>query len=199
MADIGVFPASLETALESPTAALVELAKFVFGDGEGGTITRRFHAGAGNITVEGEVYEGVTDPAGIRVVEISPVELPTAQVAAKVDITISYVDKTFAAQVRAERNVIYGAEAEIYECVFDTETYQPITSPVLIFDNGRCGYPRFAIQGNGLRAITIPIDGVWSSKNYEPGGRINNADQTQRYPGDRGFELVGSPAFERIK
>lgn len=199
MADIGVFPASLADALAAPTVALLELAVFVFGDGAGGTVTRRYHRGAGTLTIEGEDYIGISDPGGLRVVDISYVELPTTQVASKVDITLAGVDQAFQSLLISQINDIRGASAEIYFVCYDTDTYQPIGPPVLVFDNGVCGHPRFSARSDGLRTFTLPIDGIWSAKNHEPGGRLNDADQTQRFPGDRGFELIGSAAFERIK
>lgn len=199
MADIGVFPSSLATDLASPSLATVLLAKFDFGDGSGGTLTRRFHAGAGTFTAGGYDWQGVTDPAQTRLVKVGFIELPTVKIAAKVDITLTGVDSTFLAQVRADVAVIYGAPAEIYFQVVNPDTYAKVGDPVLIFDNGICGMPRFKAQASGLRAVTFAIDGIWANKNFAPGGRLNDADQQSRYSGDIGLELVGSAAYERIK
>lgn len=199
MADIGVFPSSLADDLAAPTVCVIPLAVFQFGDGAGGTVTRRFHTGVGTLTIEGVNYEGVTDPGQTRMVSLDFIELPTPQTAPKVDITLTGVDAAFLSTLRSQIGEIYGRPAEIYMAVINPETYQVVGSPVLVFDHGICGMPRFFADSVGTRAITLPIDGIWSSKNNAPGGRLNDADQKLRYPGDRGFELVGGVAEERIK
>lgn len=199
MADVGVFPSELATPLAAPSVASVLLARFDFGDGEGGTLTRRFHAGVGKIPAGGYDWEGVTDPGQTRVVSLSAVKLPSPKVAAKVDVTLSGIDRSFLAQLRADVGVIYTAAAEIYLQVGDPDTYEMVGNPVVIFRDGVCGMPKFAADRQGRRAITIPIEGIWANKNYAPGGRLNDASQKARYAGDRGGELIGSTAYERIK
>lgn len=199
MADIGVFPAELETALSSPDVHYSLLAKFVFGDGEGGTITRRFHRGQGTVAAGGFKWEGVSDPGQTRLTKISAVEMPTPNVAAKIDLTLTGVDRGLLARLRADVRIIYTAECELYAQVVNPDTRDLIGNPVTIFPNGRCGMPRFEATGAGVRIITIPVDGIWANKNFAPGGRLNDADQKSRYAGDRGLELVGSPAYELVK
>ena len=202
MADIGVFPASAEAYLAAPSVGIVLLAEFGFGDGEGGTLTRRFHAGHGDIVAGGYTWQGVSDPGQTRMVQVGAVELPKVQVAAKVEITLTGVDRTLLAQLRADVSVIYGAAAEIHFLIADYETGEPVLDPVLMFDNGICGMPTFTASiagGVGVRTMIVPIDGIWANKNFAPGGRLNDAHQKARYPGDLGMELIGGPAYERIK
>lgn len=199
MADIGVFPAALETALSSPDVHYSLLARFVFGDGKGGTITRRFHRGVGTAAAGGHEWEGLTDPGQTRLTKVSAVEMPSPNVAAKIDLTLTGVDRELLAQLRADVRIIYTAECELYVQVVNPDTRETIGDPVTIFPNGRCGMPRFEATGVGVRSITIPVDGIWANKNFAPGGRLNDADQKSRYAGDRGLERVGSPAQELIK
>jgi hypothetical protein len=199
MTALGVFPASVEDALSAPHVDRVMLARFDFGDGAGGTVTRRFHAGVGTIRAGGYDWLGVTDPGGTRVVALSFIELPTPQVLSKVDVTLTGVDSSFLSQVRQDVGLVYGAFAEIYMQLYVSGTAQPIGNPVTLFDNGRCGAPAFSAAAVGRRTLTIPIDGVWSARNFAPGGRINDADQKARYPGDRGAEAVGGVASETIR
>lgn len=199
MADIGIVPIEYAEALRSPNVSLVELAVFVFPDGNGGTVTRRWHLGAGTLVVDGDEYYGVTDPSGARVVSIGYVELPTVQIAAKLDITIRGVDQDFVSLIMTDARLVFGSPMELFFVPIDMTTYQPKGPKFLMFDNGRCGMPTITANASGLRAITIPVDGIWATKNFAPGGRMNNADQTRRFPGDRGAELIGGPAAERIK
>lgn len=198
MSDIGVVPAELAELLARPSVCLIDLAVFVFPDGEGGTVTRRWHRGAGTLTVDGDEYYGVADPTGARVISIGFVELPTVQVAAKLDITVRGADEDFMSVVLTDSHLIAGSSMELYFCAFDTDTYQPIKK-FLMFDNGRCGRPRVRAESSGLRVIDVPVDGVWSAKNFAPGGRMNNADQQRRFPGDRGAEFIGGPSEERVR
>lgn|GEM_PF-1344111 len=199
MADIGVFPEELKPYLRAPTTAYAILAEFEFGDGEGGTIIRRFHRGVGTITAGGKKWEGVTDPDKTRVVSIGAVELPTVKSASKVDITLAGLDKEFLSALRQEISVIYGAPAELYLQVYNHDTYETISEPVLWFDNGVCGMPTITANAKGERSIVIVIDGILAAKNFPPGGRMNDANQKARYPDDRGAELIGSTAYEIIR
>lgn len=192
---IGYFPADLADHLGAPTTSLVYLAEFQFSD-----FTRRFWRGVGTLEAGGHTWQGFQDARQVSCVHISEIEHPSINIAIKTEITLSSVNRQFLADVRSDSGLIDGAKASVYALAINPGTYQPIGDPIEVFF-GYCGAPTIkAKAGNpGIRSVSFSIDCIWSAKNFAPGGRLNDADQRTRYPDDRGLELVGSPAYERVK
>ncbi|WP_083656504.1 hypothetical protein [Mongoliimonas terrestris] len=193
MTTIGIIPEEYEALLSAPHVVLTVLAHMQFASGE-----LRLHPGTGTLEAGGLEWQGVTDPGQTRVVKIGPVQLPEVNVASKVDLTLTGVDTAFLRETRrivtSRHREVEGRRADLYLAVFRPGTDTAVTPPLPLFTNGRMTAPSFRFDGIGNREVTVGIEGVFSAKNFAPGGRYTTADQRRRYPGttDRFFEYVGA-------
>lgn len=153
------------------------------------------HNGVGEVTVDGTVYRGVSDPIGGQLVSISQVEDPRFGQAPKVDIVISGVDAAFFASVKADARGIEGREASIRFGLFDQETGQKLMFKSLF--PGQMSAPTLHRRGVGERYITLSIESMWHAQNFPFGGRWSPGDQRRRYPGDKGLDLLGVEIAEQ--
>lgn len=160
--------------------------------------TTRLHSGTGRVTVDGFEWVGISDPVGGRLVSVGQVEEPVFGQAASVAITLSGATAAFVASVKEVARDIEGRTASVYWAAFDGET-QAVWPHGLkaVFRNGRMSAPALQWQGIGIRTVTLTIESMWSSQNFAPGGRWNDADQQRRYAGDLGMQYVGQKIEEK--
>ncbi|MGA0615319.1 hypothetical protein [Paracoccus sp. KR1-242] len=65
----------------------------------------------------------------------------------------------------------------------------PIGSPMALYTGTMQRMP-WSAQGTTKRTIQIEAWGIWMTRNSAPRGRLTDADQKARYPGDRGLERL---------
>ncbi len=181
-------------ALRAPHVARAFFAAF---DLPGGML--RLHSGVGRLTLSGQDWTGVDDPAGGVLLSVSQVQEPRLGSAASVTFTLSGSTLAFLQEVRAARRQIEGRPAQVWWQMFDQESQVPIGPMQPLFPMGRMTSPAFLAEGIGGRSLTITVESVWSAQNFAPGGRWNDADQRRRFPGDRGLEFVGVEVKEVLK
>lgn len=161
--------------------------------------TWRLHNGVGRKVVGGVEWRGVTDLGGQQLVAISAVEDPRFGQAAKVDITLAGINVNFLRSVKDQAREIEGAPADLYWCAFDQETHEPWSGGLKKLFPGYLSSPKRQSQGIGLRTVSFTIETLWQSQNFVFGGSWTDADQQQRYPGDKGLQYVGVKVTEVIK
>lgn len=172
--------------LARPHVARAWFGQFDFPDG-----MKFLHSGVGRIAVEGNDYIGVSDPLSGRLVSMGQVEEPQFGAAAAVAIVLSGASKQFIQSVHATARQIEGRSAVILWAAFDGETQEIITPLIPLFPRGKMSAPSIHWQGIGIRYVSLTIENMWSSQNFAPGGKWNQADQRRRYPGDKGLDFVG--------
>lgn len=194
MAVVGLVDPALEPYLAAPHVVAVILGEFHFGSG-----LQRLHTGTGTLlTNDGNEWRGVSDPGVNRVVNFGRFELPEPDTAPLIEIILSGVDIPFLQGVRASITEVEGRKAELFVQVYDPDTFQPVgDAPIKVFAEGRMSAPTIKFEKAGIRAVRLPIEGEWSSKNFAPGSRWTHADQQRLWPGDKIFEFVGTDVEER--
>jgi hypothetical protein len=191
MTEIGLVPESLFEVLSAPHVTLTFLLDAQFATGR-----VRMHPGWGTLNVGGYEWLGVTDPSGVRAVEIGAVQLAEPNVAAKVDLSLSGVDLDFLRAVRRiateNHREVEGRRADLYLVVFEPETLNPVTGLLPFFTDARMTAPSWRFDGMNSRQVTLGLEGIFSAKNFAPGGRLTTADQRRRYgTTDKFFQYVG--------
>lgn len=181
-------------ALDAPHLAFVWLAAFDLP----GLGWQYFHNGIGDFEHDGLTWAGVSRPNGGQVVTISSIEEPRFGAAPVVTIVLSGADRAFLRSVWTSRRSLEGRRADVLMAVIDQETERVILPPRTVFRRGRMSAVAFEMEGLSLRTITLSVEGLWSSKNFAPGGMWNPADQQRRYPGDRGLEMMGVTVQEQV-
>lgn len=58
--------------------------------------------------------------------------------------------------------------------------------------SGKCLSPTFTMSNDGKRSIDIDAESLFSLRSRPQWAMYTDADQQRRYPGDEGFEFVGS-------
>jgi hypothetical protein len=153
---------------------------------------KRYHLGAGKVTVAGEVWEGVNSVSRRQLVDLGEIQEPWFGTAPVVNAVFSGVDRAFLREVWTQRDQIAGARCDLYWAAFNQETMQEVIPLTLLF-NGRLGPPSIDFGRNVIRAVTIQIESKNEGMNYPaPNMEWSPAGQRQRFPGDKGMDTIGS-------
>lgn len=190
-AKLGMFPDAAAAALARPSVVCTILARLHLYDG-----IARLHPGVGDLAINGEVFQGVSDPGRTRLVQLEAVEEPRAGVASAVRVTLTGCDVTFLRAVRADYLRLEGRQAELLFGIWDTET-DALVAAVPFFPGGRMTAPGMRFASPGARDFFFTIEGLWSPRNFASAGTISPADQRRRYPGDTALDLVGGTVTVR--
>lgn len=108
---------------------------------------------------------------------------------------LDYNEFVTAAQ-RDARTDIAGRAIKIMSIVFDVETGEQIGVPEVIFTGQMSHFEQERERGD--YAIVIVAETYLAGGYLPPSGRWTDADQQDRFPGDRGFELVPKTATRRV-
>jgi hypothetical protein len=73
----------------------------------------------------------------------------------------------------------------------DPDNQRPLDRPFALW-SGRCVTPTFTIEQKGERAIGITAESLFSLRSRPQYAMYTDRDQDHRFPGDKGFEFVGS-------
>jgi hypothetical protein len=179
--------------IEALRAPHVNRAWFVELDLPSGMV--RYHSGIGTVSAGGRTWQGVSSPTGGRLVSIDTIEEPRFGTAAAIGLAIAGVDVAWFQSVKTAARSIEGRTAAVYFGMFDAETQEIIGPLVAVFPSGRMSAPSLQ-RSNGIRAVTLTIESIFSTRNYQPGGKWNSAGQKARYPGDLFFDLLTAKTQE---
>lgn len=188
----GVFPPEVAEMLAAPHVVATILGEFTVS----GQVFR-LHGGAGVLNAYGKTWYGVTDPTSPRAVSIDAIDCPDPSIAAAVKVTLSGVDAAFVKSMRSDRTGVEGSGAGLYLAVFNPDTMATIGPMVPIFVPAWMTSPTINRAGQGTRDIEVTLESRWANRNFAPGGRLTDADQQQRFPGDTALEFVGGFFQER--
>lgn len=160
--------------------------------------TRRYHNGAGNVTIGGYEWFGVTDPVSGQMVSINAIEEPRFGQAASLGIVLSGIRAEFMREIYTLATDLEGLRADVYFVAFDTETLD-IAIPLKKLFPGFLSSPKNHWQAIGERYVSLTIESTWQAQNYPFSERWTNADQQRRYTGDLGLSLLGVTVNETTK
>lgn len=158
---------------------------------------RRYHLGINPVTIDGNTFEGVNDPFGGQVVQLTGVQEARFGTTPRLTAVISGANKEWLRQLRDEG--VEGSPVRIEFATFDAETGEIIIPPRLMFI-GRVTAPRFQFAGLGVRVLNASIvsqdEGLGypaTKTEWSPAGfRARNA-------GDRGGDQISSDVIEDFR
>ena len=73
----------------------------------------------------------------------------------------------------------------------DPDNQRPLDNPYPVC-SGRCLTPSFSLSAEGERSVTISAESLFSLRSRPAWAMYTDSDQQRRFPGDKGFEFVGS-------
>lgn len=190
-ARLGVFSDVAATALARPSVVCTILARLHLYDG-----IARLHPGVGDLQVDGETFQGVSDPGKMRLVQLEAIEEPRAGIASAVRITMTGCDLAFLRAVRGDYLKIEGRQADLLFGLWDQATDKLIAA-VPFFPGGRMTAPGMRFASPGVRDFFFTVEGMWSARNFATAGTMTPADQRRRFPGDTALDLVGGTVTVR--
>ena len=82
--------------------------------------------------------------------------------------------------------------------VIDNETDKVLVGLRRLF-RGVITSPEIQVQSRFTRIVQATIESIWSGLNYSFVSTWSNAGQQKRYPGDKGFSLVGVKVAEQYQ
>lgn len=186
MTDTGVFTAEEVALLGGPRVTYTILGRFDFASG-----TVHLWPGAGTLFgLGGHDWQGVTDPDGNRMVNISEVAMPEPGVASIIRVELTGIDADFIEAAYDDALEVEGRPAELFIQVFDANE-DPIGAPKSLDPTSYMTAFSYRAGGIGERSVSISIEGIWSAKDFPPGARLTDIDQQRRNPGDRVCRFVG--------
>lgn len=159
----------------------------------------KLHNGFGDKLIDGQLWHGITDPAGGQIVSIGTVEDPRFGQAAKVDVVLSGINVDFLRSVKTNGRQLEGRRVDMYWCAFDQETQEVWPSGLKKLFPGKMSSPKISWRGINSRTVAFTIESLWHSQNFSFGGLWTPADQKVRYPGDKGLDYVGVKVQEIIR
>ena len=152
---------------------------------DGGPV--RMHSELGTITWGGNDFSGLGTFGGI-----TPADEQSELARTPITLTLSGVPATDpdanSVILAALLNEHYqGRTATVYQGYLNTETRALVDDPFILY-RGRMDTPSFE-QGETL-TVQLTVESRFAAWDRPQERRYNNADQTSRYPGDRGLEFV---------
>lgn len=186
---MGLFPETIAHALSGGRVDVAWLVRFDFT-----SETMRLWNGNGQLeTVDGAVWEGIGQLGGV-----SGIEQAVNGEAPQATFTLSGIDADimrlardeFEAQVKGRLVYVliqfFGVDDED-----DPDNQRPLDAPYSLWC-GRILSPTFTLDANGERSVSIAAESLFSLRSRPNYAMYTDADQRRRFPGDRGFEFVGS-------
>ena len=140
-------------------------------------------SGAGPITWNGNVWQGVGQLGGISTIEDG------SDVQARgIVLTLSGIDPTLLSDVL--NDYAQGLPAIVYLGLFDSSNGNLIPNPITCW-SGRTDQPTITVSGDSA-TISISCENRLVEMNISVARRYSNADQQLDYPNDLGFSFVDS-------
>lgn len=175
--------ATISALLAGRTVRCAHLVEFCFA-GQ----ARRFWNGSYKITTGGHDWFGLSKLGGVDGVEGGSGDLA----AAKLKFTVSGVDaRLLAMAVSANRAGYIGEIAKVFYQFFD-EDWQVLDDPVAaaagIIDGVETS--RQQSENGTTRTIAVTATNIFYGRGLPPASFFTNADQQQRFTGDRGLSYL---------
>lgn len=186
---MGLFPETIAHALAGGRVDVAWLVRFDFT-----SETLRLWTGNGLLTTaDDEQWKGIGQLGGL-----SGIEQAVNGEAPQATFTLSGIDADimrlardeFEAQVKGRPVYVliqfFGVDDED-----DPDNQRPLDSPYALW-SARCLTPTFVIEETGERSVSLSAESLFSLRSRPNYAMYTDADQRRRFPGDRGFEFVGS-------
>lgn len=186
---MGFFPDTIAAALAGQKVEVALLARFEFA-----TETLRLWRGYGELqTNDGHTWQGLG-----ALGDVSGIEQAVNGEAPQATFNLSGVDAEvqrltrdeWVAEAKGRRAVVllqfFGVPDEA-----DPDNQRPLDLPYPVW-GGRCMTPTFPITAEGERSVQIACESIFSLRSRPQYAMNTDRDQQRRFPGDRGFEFVGS-------
>jgi len=186
---VSLFPETIALALAGGKPECANLVKFDFA-----SETVRLWTGPGPLeTNDGALWLGTGELGGM-----SGIEQAVNGQAPEGTFTLSAVDADIMRLARDEfAEEVRGRIARVYIQFFgvddpdDPDNQRPLDNPYPVWA-GRMLTPTFAFDAGGERSVTISAESLFSLRSRPRHAMYTDRDQQHRFPGDRGFEFVGS-------
>ena len=160
----------------------------------------RLWQGFGTLTSGGHDWQGSGELVGISGLEAAP-----GMTAGATTFTLSGVDRTIVTMAKAASDRVTGRECTVYIQFFEVAGNERgmqvgalLDSPTAIW-TGEMDQISYEASGPSSRTITLTAENIWARRNRPPYGYYTDADQTARYPGDRGLEEIAGLASRQIR
>lgn len=185
-----LFPETIAAALAGTRVELAWLVRFDFV-----SETMRLWRGSGLLTTnDGATWQGLGSLG-----DVSGIEQAVNGEAPQATFTLSGVDGTIVRLARDEFEAeVLGRQVSVLLQFFgvddpdDPGNQRPLDAPYPVWA-GRCLSPTFTISRDGGRqSIDISAESLFSLRSRPQYAMYTDADQQRRFPGDAGFEFVGS-------
>lgn len=186
---MGLFPETIAAQLAGGKVGCAWLVHFGFTTEE-----VRVWTGYGELkTTDGHRWSGIGQLGSIEGIE----QAVNGQ-APQASFTLSGIDAQLMRLARDEYEAeVKGRIATVLIQFFgvsdasDPDNQRPLDAPYPVWA-GRCLTPSFVFTERGERSITIGAESIFSLRSRPQYSMYTDADQQHRFPGDRGFEFVGS-------
>jgi len=137
--------------------------------------------GRGNLTVGGQVYQGMGE-----VISIDGVESIPGTSAHPLTITMSGIDPTLIGYAQ-DMDEYKNRPFTLWQCLFDDEL-QPV-EPLLFRGDGLMDLLSISMPDQSQRTITMTVESIWADRGQAAHATYSEADQRSRFPGDRGMDF----------
>lgn len=186
-------PADL-AALALPHVARAWFAHVVLPSGE-----RFLHTGMGPKVIDGQEWQGVTDPFGGQLVSVGSVEEPYFGTAPYADLAISGANRAFLKSLWDGRSGVEGVRCDLYFATFDAETGETLVGLKKLFPGKITGL-RFQFSGPVIRLIQFKVVSPFEGLNFpDTSYMLSPSGQRRRYPGDKGLDEINADIVEEYK
>lgn len=186
---MALFPDTIAASLAGHKVEAAWLIRFDFASS-----TMRLWTGTGTLyTVDGEAWLGAGE-----LVSVSGIEQAVNGQAPQATFTMSAIDSEMMRLARDEYEAeVKGRTATVLvqffgtDLVDDPDNQRVLDAPYPVW-SGRMLAPNFNFDQEGKRSVSVEAESLFSLRSRPQYSMYTDADQQHRYPGDKGFEFVGS-------
>lgn len=174
------------TAAQQAEAAgeVVHVARLV--EAEFASETSRMWEGAGLLVTE----DGKTWKGGGEMLSIGDLHAITNGSAVTTEFALSGVPVEFVRAARQSETEAKNRPIRVYG-QFLTDRGKPLGLPWVI-TTMRMDLVKYTMEGAGQRGVALTAESLLAGRKRPPYGRLTDADQQARHPGDKGLELMGA-------
>lgn len=152
----------------------------------------RVWEGAGNITVDGETFQGM---AGLG--SISDAVFGVGDAAGHVTYQLSGVSPEVVYAAQSEASVIRGREVLLRGHFLDVATAQPLDD-FFVIRNDIMDLLSYSGRGPSDRTVQLTAETIWTTRNAAAFAYYSDRDQQARFSGDLGMERIVQMKQKRV-
>lgn len=177
------------SALAGPDIAPQFFIKLDLPASEGGT--RYLTDAAGDITIDGVTWQGLSSPLYGRLVSIGELPFPKFGDNQFFDAQLTGANLEFLQQVRQNARNWEGSPASVRFCLFDKETRRPITRLIELFPRGHLAKMNIERSGVGRCVVSMTVEGDYTTLAYQRGKALSAASLNREYSDDKFLDFLG--------